>query len=414
MEQQAKRTDANWQRTTILFLGSQTISLLGSSLVQYAIMWYLTLREKSGMIMMLAVIFGFLPTFFLSPFAGVWADRYNRKRLIILSDAVIAVSTLFLIVLFLMGYGSVWALLIASAIRALGAGIQTPAVSAVLPQIVPEDKLTKVNGLNGSIQAATMLISPMASGALLNYASIEIIFSVDVLTAIVAIFILTFFLKIPSHNKAAQIQANSYLMDLKSGFSYIKNKEFLKKLYGYFSLAYLLTAPVSFLTPLQVTRTFGDDVWRLTTIEVAFSIGMIIGGLLIAIWGGFKNRIHSIAFAILVMGVCTVLLGVISSFWLYSLLMVVFGVVMPLLSAPTTVLLQEKVAEDYLGRVFGVQTMIATAMMPLGMLVFGPLADKIRIEWLLLFSGVLLFTMTLFMFNDKQLLKAGAPKDTIK
>lgn len=411
MEQPTNQTNSNWQRTIILFLSSQTISLLGSSLVQYAITWYLTLREQSGVIMMLSVVFGFLPTFFLSPFAGVWADRYDRKKLIILSDAVIAMSTLLLIFLFLSGHGSIWALLVASAIRALGAGIQIPAVSAVLPQIVPEDKLTKVNGFNGSIQALTMLISPMASGALLNFSSLEIIFFIDVVTAVVAIIILAFFLKIPSHDKAAHVQDNSYFADLKLGFAYIKNQVFLKKLYSYFSLAYLLAAPASFLTPLQVTRTFGDDVWRLTMIEVAFSIGMIIGGLVVAFWGGFKNRIQSIAFAILMMGVCTVLLGVIPNFWFYSFIMALFGLVIPLLSATTIVLIQEKVAEDYLGRVFGVETMIATAMMPLGMLFFGPLADLVRIEWLLLVSGLLLLIVTLFMFNDNQLLRAGVPKE---
>lgn len=414
MNHQEKKLKEHWQRTTTLFLISQTISLFGSLLVQYAITWYLTLKEQSGVVMMLAVIFGFLPTFFLSPFAGVWADRYNRKKLIILSDAVIAISTLLLIFLFLSGYGSVWALLIASAVRALGAGIQMPAVSAVLPQIVPEEELTKVNGINGSIQAGTMLISPMASGALLSFASMEVIFSIDVLTAIMAIVMLLFFLDIPTHKKAEQIQLNSYFKDLKLGFSYIDNQAYLKKLFRYFSLAYLLAAPVSFLTPLQVTRTFGEDVWRLTTIEVAFSIGMILGGFLIAFWGGFKNRMHSITFSILVMGVCTVLLGVIPNFLIYSLLMAIFGIVMPLLTAPTIVILQEKVPEDYLGRVFGVQTMIATAMMPLGMLVFGPLADLFRIEWLLVISGVLLFILTLVMFNDKQLLKEGAPKDITK
>ena len=198
MNQQGRKLKEHWQRTTALFLISQTISLFGSLLVQYAITWYLTLREQSGVVMMLAVIFGFLPTFFLSPFAGVWADRYNRKKLIILSDAVIALSTLLLIFLFLSGSGSVGALLFASAVRALGAGIQTPAVSAVLPQIVPEEKLTKVNGINGSIQAGTMLISPMASGVLLNFASMEVIFSIDVLTAILAIVVLLFFLDIIS------------------------------------------------------------------------------------------------------------------------------------------------------------------------------------------------------------------------
>ncbi|EQB89501.1 hypothetical protein M918_03025 [Clostridium sp. BL8] len=170
----------NWKKNTLLFLLSQTISLFGSSLVQYAILWYITLNTKSGAMMTISIICGFLPTFFLSPFAGVWADRYNRKTLIMLSDSFIALSTLLLAILFLMGYESMGLLFVMSALRSIGTGIQTPAIGAFLPQIVPEDKLTKVNGINGSVQSMVMLVSPMISGALLSMASIESIFFIDV------------------------------------------------------------------------------------------------------------------------------------------------------------------------------------------------------------------------------------------
>src|SRR5690606_38512891 len=132
----------NWKRNIILFLSSQTISLFGSSLVQYAIMWYITLNTKSGIMMTLYIICGFIPTFLLSPVAGVWADRYNRKWLIMLSDGMIALATLILALLFLMGYEEAWLLFVMAAIRALGSGVQTPSVEAILPQIVPSDQLT--------------------------------------------------------------------------------------------------------------------------------------------------------------------------------------------------------------------------------------------------------------------------------
>ena len=154
--------------------------------------------------MTISIVCGFVPTFILSPIAGVWADRYNRKILIILSDSLIAISTLVLAILFLIGYDELWLLFVMSAIRAIGTGIQTPAVGAILPQLVPEDKLTKVNGTNGSIQALVMLVSPMVSGALLTMASIETIFFIDVITAAIAIFTLLAFLKIPAHAKALQ------------------------------------------------------------------------------------------------------------------------------------------------------------------------------------------------------------------
>ena len=399
-----------WQRQTALFLGSQTISLFGSSLVQYAIFWYLTLETQSGVIMTLSTIFGFLPTFFISPFAGVWADRYNRKRLIVLSDGITALSTLVLVLLFLAGQRSIWILLATSAIRAIGAGIQMPAVGAILPQIVPEKELTRINGLNGSIQAVVMLVSPMISGALYQFAPMEGIFMIDIVTAALAIAIMVFLLKVPTHEKASQEQVSNYLQDMKLGFRYIQNHDFIKRLFLYFSLAFFMAAPVSFLSPLQVARSFGEDVWRLTAIEIAFSIGMIGGGLWIASWGGFKNRIHSIAFAIGAMGLCTFGMGVIPNFWIYLFLMGLVGLVIPLLNAPSMTLLQEKVEEDFLGRVFGVQSMVASSMMPLGMLIFGPLADRMAIEILMAVSGVFLMVVAFFAIRDRVLLEAGKPE----
>ncbi|OUL08769.1 MFS transporter [Sedimentibacter sp. SX930] len=399
-----------WQRQTALFLGSQTISLFGSSLVQYAIFWYLTLETQSGVIMTLSTIFGFLPTFFISPFAGVWADRYNRKRLIVLSDGITALSTLVLVLLFLAGQRSIWILLATSAIRAVGAGIQMPAVGAILPQIVPEKELTRINGLNGSIQAVVMLVSPMISGALYQFAPMEGIFMIDIVTAALAIAIMVFLLKVPTHEKASQEQVSNYLQDMKLGFRYIQNHAFIKRLFLYFSLAFFMAAPVSFLSPLQVARSFGDDVWRLTAIEIAFSIGMIGGGLWIASWGGFKNRIHSIAFAIGAMGLCTFGMGVIPNFWIYLFLMGLVGLVIPLLNAPSMTLLQEKVEEDFLGRVFGVQSMVASSMMPLGMLIFGPLADRMAIEILMAVSGLFLMVVAFFAIRDRVLLEAGKPE----
>lgn len=399
----------NWLKNIILFLSSQTISLFGSSLVQYAIMWHITLTTESGLMMTLYIICGFIPTFLLSPVAGVWADRYNRKMLIMIADGLIAFATLILAILFLMGYDAIWLLFVMAAIRAFGTGIQTPAVGAILPQIVPKDKLTKVNGANGSIQAIIMFVSPMVSAALLAMASIEIIFFIDVITAVIAIVTLLAFLKISVHERATEKQTTSYFSDFKQGLQYVNNHAFLKKFFLFFAVFFVLMAPAAFLTPLQVTRTFGDDVWRLTAIEIAFSIGMMIGGGIIASWGGFPNKVKTIAFASLIMGACTFALGMTPMFWIYLIFMAIFGVAMPFFNTPTTVLLQEKIEEDYLGRIFGVMGMISTSMMPIGMLIFGPIADIIKIEWLLIGTGALVIILTIFMNQNKVLVEAGKP-----
>lgn len=396
-----------WQRETILFLGTQIISLFGSALVQYAIAWHITLTTQSGLMATISIVCGFVPTFLLSPFAGVLADRYNRKALIILADAFIASATLIMALLFFMGYDALWLLFVMSAVRALGAGVHQPAVGAILPDLVPPEHLTKVNATNGTIQSLVTLVAPMVSGALLTMASIEAIFLIDVVTAALAIVILLTLVRIPVHAKALQEQTTGYFADLRQGFLYIKGHDYLKAYFLFNAAFMVLAAPVAFLTPLQVTRSFGSDVWRLTAIEITFSLGMMLGGLLMAWWGGFRNKIHTMMLSSLMVGAFTFLLGVVPVFWIYLAFMALIGVAMPLFNTPATVLLQEKVEPDYLGRVFGVLGMIGTSMMPLGMLIFGPMADVIRIEWLLMGTGLLMFVEGFFLIGTRVLVESG-------
>jgi DHA3 family macrolide efflux protein-like MFS transporter len=401
----------NWKKNTILFLTSQNISLLGSMLVQYAITWYITLKTQSGIMMTISIICGFLPTFFISPFAGVWADRYDRKLLIILLDSLIAVSTFIMAILFIMGYGSIWMLFVVSAVRAIGEGVQMPSVGAFLPAIVPMDKLTRVNGINSSIQSLVTLVSPMLSGVMLTVAAIEAVFFVDVVTAAVAVSIMILFLHVPAHGKALQDQKLNYLGDMYEGIKYIKNHNFIKTLFIFCAVYFILIAPLAFLTPLQVARSFGNDVWRLTIIEVVYALGMMLGGLIMASWGGLKNKLHTMVLSTFVIAVSTFALGLIHVFWIYTFMMGIIGLVLPVFNTPFTVLLQQKVEADFLGRVFGVLTMISSSIMPLAMIGYGPAADFIKIEWLLLVTGLLMLVQSFVMLKNKVLFEAGKPME---
>ena len=395
----------NWKKDITLFLISQSISLFGSMLVQYAIMWYIVLKTESGVMMTIYIIAGLVPTFFLSPFGGVWADRFNRKTLIIAADSGIATATLILAILFLSGYDAIWLLFIAAAIRAAGAGIHTPTIGAFIPQIVPDEKLTRINGIYSSIQSVIMLISPMVSAALLTFASLEIIFFIDIITAAIAIAILVWFLHIPVHSKASEKQTTTYFKDMIEGITYIKKHYYVKTFFIFCAIFFFLISPAAFLTPLQVVRSFGSDVWRLTAIEVTFSLGMAAGGGIIASWGGFKNKIHTMVLSILIIGICITCFGVITNFLIYLVFMVITGIAIPVFNTPSTVLLQQKVEENFLGRVFGVYVMIQSSMMPLGMLLFGPIADSVKIEWMLIGTGTLLFIEGFFMFKNKEMIK---------
>lgn len=397
----------NWKRNTVLFLSSQAVSLMGSMLVQYAITWHITLSTQSGVMMTLSIICGFVPTFLISPFAGVWADRFSRKMMIILADSLTATATLILAILFMRGYDSIWLLFTALAIRSVGAGIQSPAVGAFLPQIVPGEKLLRVNGINGSIQSLIALASPLASGALLGIVSIDKIFFIDVITALAAIIILLVFLRVPPHAKALEKKKVGYFKDMREGIKYISNHAFIKTIFIFCAVFFILVAPLAFLTSLQIARSFGDDLWRLSVMETAFSAGMTAGGIIIASWGGFRNRMHTMILSNLIISVCTVSLGLVPVFWIYIVIMGFVGLSMPMFNTPFTVILQEKVEGNYLGRIFGVMNMISSSLMPLAMLFYGPIADIVKIEWLLIVTGLLMLAETVFMRVNKILIEAG-------
>jgi DHA3 family macrolide efflux protein-like MFS transporter len=407
-------SEASWKKNIAVFLSSQTLSIFGSALVQYALMWHITLETKSGVMMTLYIVCGFLPTFFLSPFAGVWADRYDRKKLIIFADALIALVTLIMAIIFLSGIKSIPLLFLVAGIRAFGSAIQQPAVGAILPQMVPQESLTRINGINGSIQSALSLVAPIASGALLGLAGIEFIFFIDVATAALAIVLLTGFLKVAPHAKAMETktqkgQGFSYFKDMTDGFKYIREHRFLVGYFVYVGLFLWMVTPAAFLTPLQTTRRFGEDVWRLTALEILFSAGMMLGGMAIAAWGGFKNRMKTMVISNVIMALCTLALGLVGEFWLYLAIMGIFGVSIPFYNTPSMVMIQEHVEEAYMGRVFSVMTMVSTSLMPLGMLVFGPLADIMRIETLLLGTGAAMLVLAAAVLGRKRLMAAGLP-----
>lgn len=396
----------NWKKNITAFISGQMISLFGSMLVQYAITWHITLSTRSGFFMTLSILAGFLPSLLMSPFAGVWADRMERKKLIVIADALIALVTLFAAILFFVGYPSITMLLIVSVFRSLGQAIHTPAVNALLPQLVPKEKLMRVQGLSSGFQSTMMIITPILAAALLASGPIEIILLIDVITAIIGIFTLVTFVKVPKLELHV-ISENTFFEDLKLGIIYIRTHRFLIPFFVFTAALLFFVAPVAFLTPLQVVRSYGPEPWRLSAIEVAFSLGMAAGGFLIAAWEGFKNRIVTMAIALSLMGIQTIVLGFNPVFWLYLVLMGAIGLMLPFYNTPAFVLIQEKVDPDYLGRIFSVMGMISSSMMPIGMMVFGPLADFIDIGWLLIFSGLCMSLTTLMLVMNKPLLAQG-------
>jgi len=399
----------NWKKNSAFFIGGQSISLFGSMLVQYAIMWHITLETRSGFVMTLSILAGFIPSLFLSPFAGVWVDRFNRKLIIVLADSFIAITTLITALLFYFGYGSIPLLLIISAFRSLGNAVHTPAVQAFIPELVPEDKLMRVQGLNNGIQSSMMIIAPVLSAALLASFELFVIFFIDTITAVLGIFTLITFVH-STRVVVPHVGKVEYFNDIKLGLNYIKTHHFLVPFFVFTAMVLFFVAPMAFLTPLQTVFNYGPEEWRLSLVEVAFASGMMIGGFSIAAWEGLKNRIHTMALSLVLMGLASIVLSLTNLFWVYLISMFIIGLSLPYYNSPAYVMIQEKVDNEYLGRVFSVMGMISSSMMPIGMLVFGPLADFIDIDNIIIFAGVMMIIITFSLIFNKSLILSGQRK----
>lgn len=375
-----------WQKRVAIFLTGQTISTFGSFLVQYAILWHLTLTTKSGGVLALAAIFGFLPQAIVSIFAGVWADRVNRKVMIMIADSMIAVTTLALALLMLSGVDDLWLIFAVMAARSIGAGFQMPAISALLPQIVPGDKLMRVNGINSSIQSSLTLLAPVAAAGVYATMSLTAILFIDVITAIIGVLLLST-IAVPTLARVSSDDKPSYFGDLRDGMKYIFGNDLVRWVMAIFAVVFLMVVAPSNLSPLMLVRNFGTEVWMLTVLELSFGVGMVVGGALMAVVGPKLDRLwtmigSSIAFGILagVMGFTTNLIFFFSLFFL-------IGMAVPAFSTSATTLLQETVEPERQGRVFGSLGIVMSVAMPLGMAILGPLADLVSVESLLITTG---------------------------
>ena len=395
--------DPHWKRKAILFFVSQGISLFGSTLVSFALVWYVTLKTSSGAWVAALTVCSLLPQTLISFISGAWADRYSKKMLIILSDAAIAVATLALALLlpFLKNDGFVLtALLIAAALRSVGAGIQLPAVNAMTPHLVPQEHLMRINGANATLQSAIQFAAPAAAGAILSLSSLRSTLFVDIGTAAAGIGLLAC-LSLPAVNISSESQPSGWT-DIKSGFQYLGTNRFLLTLMLLFGAFIFLSVPGGFLASLLVTRTYGGSYFSLTLTELFGFAGMAAGGLLLSVWGGFPNRVKTLLCALFLCGVFTAGLGAVHNFYLYLAIMVFLGAAITISQTAVTTLIQERIELNLQGRVFGLMGAVYSGFLLFGMTLFGPAADSVSLSLLMILTGVALALLALaFRFNRR-------------
>ena len=387
------KENKNWKKQIALFLISQNLSMFGSSVVGFSIVWYITVTTESGFWITLSTLATLIPQVLVSLWAGVFADRYNKKTIIMLADGFTALATLLAFVSFHYGFANLSFLIFIACLRSVGGGFQAPAVNALYPEIVPREHLLRINGINQMANNVLLLLSPAAGGAIFGMFGMQWTFLVDLLTAVIAITIM-FRLKIVT--RAADRSDSSVLKELREGVRYTWSQPLLRVMLVCYAVTFILITPAAFLSPLMVVRSFGSEVWKLTANEMLWSLGALLGGAFVAWKGEFKNKITMIAVSLAVFGCTFALMGLSRVFWVYLIFDCICGMFVPVLIASETVLIQTNTEKGYMGRVFALLQFVSQGMMPIAILGFGPLSDLVRIESIMIGCGLLLICWSLY------------------
>ena len=386
------------QKRILLFLTSQCITLFGSTLVQMAIVWYATMQTASGVWVAAFTVGSYLPQFLISFIGGVWADRYHRKKLIIGADMLIAFAT-FIMVLAIPHISSepalLGGLLVMSVVRSFGAGIQTPAVNAVIPQLVPAQQLMRYNGINATMQSVVNFAAPAAAGAVFAVSTLRTTLMIDIVTAVLGTGLLSC-LVLPKQDTS--FEKSGVLSDMKIGVRYAFSDRGIGKLLIIYGLFTFFCVPAGYLAGLLVRRVFGDTYWYLTAVEVVGFAGMMAGGVAMSTWGGFRSREKTLAAGLLAFGSFAIGMGFSKNFILYLGLMAFYGVALTMVQTAITTMLQERTDTSMQGRVFGLLGTMYAGFLPLGMAVFGPLADILPLQWIMIGSGIALILIAVITY----------------
>lgn len=362
----------------------QAFSLFGSALVQFALIWWLTQKSGSATVLAIATLVGMLPQIVVGPFAGALVDRWNRRIIMIVADGTIALFSLLLAYLFASGRVQIWHVYAVMLLRALGSAFHFPAMSASTRMMVPREQLTRISGLNQTLQGVNSLAAPPLGALLIGLMANQNILLIDVGTALLAIIPLLF-IPIPQpvrHADVDQAVKPSLLHDIREALRYIRSIPGLLTIILMALFLNFLLVPTEALMPLLVTKHFGKGAIELGLVNSVSGAGLIAGGILLGVWGGFKKKIITSMTAIVGLGVGVLLIGIAPGnlFVLAIVGSIMLGFMTPLANGPLGALLQTIIRPDMQGRVMSLLVSGATAISPIGLLIAGPFSDWLGIR----------------------------------
>jgi DHA3 family macrolide efflux protein-like MFS transporter len=396
----------------------QVLSLLGSGLVQFALVWWLTEISGSATVLALATMMAVLPQVLISPIAGPLVDRWNRRLVMMVADGLIALAVVVLAVLFALDRAQVWHIYLLMFVRAAGGAFHWPAMQASTSLMVPEKHLARVAGLNQALQGLSLIVAPPLGALLLGLLPMQNVLAIDVATAMVAVVSLSF-VRVPQPERATrsgQGPSTSIVGELGAGLRFLWGWPGMLMVIGIAMLVNLVGVPAMALQPLLVTDHFGGGALEVAWLQSAFGIGFVSGGILLGAWGGFRRRTVTglVALALNGLGFAAVGLAPASLFPLAVGAMFLAGCMNSVVNGAMAAVLQAVVPPDVQGRVFTLLLSGVGLMLPLGLAVAGPLSDALGVQFWFLAAGAVMATMAAGAFFVPAILRIEDKADEVR
>ncbi len=390
----------NWFRTYSYIWIGQFISLLSSSAVNFSIMIWLSLTHKSAEVLAFAAIAGLLPQAIIGPFAGVFIDRWNRKKVMIFADGFIALCTLGMTFVLKSDGTNMFLIYLLMACRSIGSAFHTPAMQAIAPLLVPEDKLLRVSGINQMLQSVSSIAGPALGTLAITYFPIARVLYLDVVGAVVAIASL-FFVTIPHLPKSGNKPSIPVVLkELKEGMNAIYQNKGLGMLFLYAMVATFCIMPVAIMFPLLTIGHYGGGKWEMSVIEIIWGVGMLVGGSFLGLAKVSVSKVVLVNSMHIALGVTFAISGWFPSSWFIPFVIMtgIGGVSMSIFSASFMAIIQEQVSAEMLGRVFSLYFSIAILPSMIGLLFTGFIADAIGVATAFVIAGFIVVLVGLLSF----------------
>jgi len=384
----------NWQTGFYTVWIGQAFSLVGSALLQFALIWWLTEQTGSAGTLALATTSSMLPTIVVGPIAGALIDRWDRKWVLVGSDGLIALFAVVLSLLFWTGSVQIWQVYVILFLRSLADCFHNPSMAATTTLMVPRESLSRVAGLNATLTGVVRFMAPPLGALLLNLVNVRGILPIDVITAALAILALLV-VRIPRISVPAAVDTGlrSVMQDFASGVRYVWQRPGLRILMGTRALWAILWQPLITYLPLLVTDYFGGGASELGWLESARGISMIVGGALISMGLGFKRTIaNSIAgifgFAL---GFLIMSLAPAENFWVAILAYMILGLAASWHLSGLRATQQKVVAPEMQGRYFALHNSLFIALGPFALGISAPIVETFGVQplWILATVGAL-------------------------